>query len=131
MQNLEQVYGQALDNNTKLYAKYYKDCMNFDSATSKKLMPIAELQLTLLHVVSQSIPDNVKFGPVLPKTAGFNQATKAKDSSFADQAFSSEMIILSQHRLNGFRGFLSMVMWDGGDQMVQHMSICYVMEHFV
>lgn len=84
MQNLEQVYGQALDDYTKLYAKYYKDCMNFDSATSKKLMPmmpIAEPPMTPLHEVSRSIPDHVKFGPVLPKTAGFNQATKAKDSS--------------------------------------------------
>ncbi|KAL8135683.1 putative E3 ubiquitin-protein ligase LIN-1 isoform X2 [Apium graveolens] len=84
MQNLEQVYGQALDDNTKLYAKYYKDCMNFDSATSKKLMPmmpIAEPPMTPMHEVSRSIPDHVKFGPALPKTAGFNQATKAKDSS--------------------------------------------------
>ncbi|KAF9621716.1 hypothetical protein IFM89_027414 [Coptis chinensis] len=33
LQKLEQVYGQSLDDNTKLYAKYYKDCMNSDATT--------------------------------------------------------------------------------------------------
>ncbi|XP_019229506.1 PREDICTED: putative E3 ubiquitin-protein ligase LIN-1 isoform X2 [Nicotiana attenuata] len=52
MQKLEQLYGQSLDENTRLYAKYYKDCMNYDSVTSKKaipLLPIAEPPMTPLH----------------------------------------------------------------------------------
>ncbi|KAK3007668.1 hypothetical protein RJ639_014310 [Escallonia herrerae] len=84
MQKLEQLYGQSLDENTRLYAKYYKDCMNFDSATSKKaisMMPIAEPPMTPLHEVSRSIPDYVKFGPILPKSAGFSPLLKAQDKA--------------------------------------------------
>lgn len=80
IQQLEQVYGQSLDNNTRLYAKYYKECMNYDSATSRRMIPmfpIAEPPMTPLHdFSSRSIPDYVKFGPILPKSAGF--ALKAK-----------------------------------------------------
>lgn len=75
MQELEQLYGQSLDENTRLYAKYYKECINFDSATTKKsipMLPIAEPPMTPLHEVSQKIPDYVKFGPILPKSAGFS-----------------------------------------------------------
>ncbi|KAK3023798.1 hypothetical protein RJ639_043414 [Escallonia herrerae] len=84
LQQLEQLYGQSLDENTRLYAKYYKDCMNFDSATSKKaisMMPIAEPPMTPLHEVSRSIPDYVKFGPILPKSAGFSPLLKAQDKA--------------------------------------------------
>ena len=76
LQKLEQVHGQLLDENTRLYAKYYKDCMNFDSATSKKvipMLPIVEAPMTPLHEVSRSIPDYVKFGPILPKSTGFSR----------------------------------------------------------
>ena len=83
LQKLEQVYGQSLDENTRLYAKYYKDCMNFDSATSKKvipMLPIVEAPMTPLHEVSRSIPDYVKFGPILPKSAGFCPVLKSRDN---------------------------------------------------
>ncbi|KAA8537516.1 hypothetical protein F0562_027124 [Nyssa sinensis] len=84
MQNLEQLYGQSLDENTRLYAKYYKDCMNYDSTTSKKVIPmfpIAEPPMTPLHEVSRSIPDYVKFGPILPKSAGFSPILKVKENA--------------------------------------------------
>ncbi|XP_073276156.1 putative E3 ubiquitin-protein ligase LIN-1 [Primulina huaijiensis] len=85
IQRLEQLYGQSLDENTKLYAKYYKDCMNYDPATSRKVIPmfpIAEPPMTPLHETSsRSIPDYVKFGPILPKSAGFSPVTRPRDDS--------------------------------------------------
>ncbi|CAK9178413.1 unnamed protein product [Ilex paraguariensis] len=84
MQSLEQLYGQSLDENTRLYAKYYKDCMNNDSTTSKKvipMMPIVEPPMTPLHEVSRSIPEYVKFGPILPKSAGFSPVLRAKETA--------------------------------------------------
>ncbi|KAJ8531170.1 hypothetical protein K7X08_026604 [Anisodus acutangulus] len=84
MQKLEQLYGQSLDDNTRLYAKYYKDCMNYDSTTSKKaipLLPIAEPPMTPLHEVCRSIPDYVKFGPILPKSAGFSPILRVKENA--------------------------------------------------
>ncbi|KAL2503974.1 BRCA1-A complex subunit BRE [Abeliophyllum distichum] len=84
IQELEQLYGQSLDENTRLYAKYYKDCINYDSATSRKaipMLPIAEAPMTPLHEVSNSIPDYVKFGPILPKSAGFSPVLKAKEQA--------------------------------------------------
>ncbi|KAF5204560.1 U-box domain-containing protein [Thalictrum thalictroides] len=82
LQTLEQLYGQSLDENTKLYAKYYKDCMNSDATSSKRvvpMLPIAEPPMTPLHEVSRSIPDYVKFGPILPKSAGFSPFLKEKE----------------------------------------------------
>lgn len=84
MQKVEQLYGQSLDENTRLYAKYYKDCMNYDSVTSKKaipLLPIAEPPMTPLHEVCRSIPDYVKFGPILPKSAGFTPILRVKENA--------------------------------------------------
>ncbi|KAF8410441.1 hypothetical protein HHK36_002970 [Tetracentron sinense] len=84
MQKLEQLYGESLDENTRLYAKYYKDCMNFDSTANKKVIPmfpIAEPPMTPLHELSRSIPDYVKFGPILPKSAGFSSFLKDKDDA--------------------------------------------------
>ncbi|XVE96847.1 hypothetical protein REPUB_Repub02eG0258400 [Reevesia pubescens] len=82
LKKLEQLYGESLDENTRLFAKYYKDCMNSDSTVSKKVMapmlPIAEPPMTPLHEVSRSIPDYVKFGPILPKSAGFSPVLKSK-----------------------------------------------------
>ncbi|KAJ7966871.1 RING-type E3 ubiquitin transferase [Quillaja saponaria] len=82
MQKLEQLYGESLDENTRLYAKYYKDCLNSDSACSKKvlpMLPIAEPPMTPLHEVSRSIPAYIKFGPILPKSAGFSPFLRSKD----------------------------------------------------
>ncbi|KAJ1435771.1 Zinc finger, RING/FYVE/PHD-type [Sesbania bispinosa] len=82
LQKLEQLYGESLDENTRLYAKYYNDCMNSDSTSSKKvapMLPIAEPPMTPLHELSRSIPDFVKFGPILPKSAGFSLAPRSKD----------------------------------------------------
>ncbi|GAU16937.1 hypothetical protein TSUD_36950 [Trifolium subterraneum] len=79
LQKLEQLYGESLDENTKLYAKYYNDCMNSDSTSSKKvipMLPIAEPPMTPLHELSRSVPDFVKFGPILPKSSGFSMATR-------------------------------------------------------
>ncbi|KAM0972721.1 hypothetical protein ACFX13_016402 [Malus domestica] len=85
LQKLEQLYGESLDENTRLYAKYFKDCMNTDSTTPSKkvvpMLPIAEAPMTPLHEVSHSIPDFVKFGPILPKSAGFSPVLKSKDST--------------------------------------------------
>ncbi|XP_048226938.1 putative E3 ubiquitin-protein ligase LIN-1 isoform X2 [Ricinus communis] len=81
LQKLEQLYGESLGENTRLFAKYYEDCMNSDSITSKKIapmLPIAEPPMTPLHEVSRSIPDYVKFGPILPKSAGFSPVVRSK-----------------------------------------------------
>ena len=82
LKKLEQLYGESLDENTRLFAKYYKDCLNSDSTASKKVMapmlPIAEPPMTPLHEVSRSIPYYVKFGPILPKSAGFSPVLKSK-----------------------------------------------------
>ncbi|KAI3696066.1 hypothetical protein L1987_79075 [Smallanthus sonchifolius] len=84
LQKLEKLYGQSLDDNTRLYAKYFKDCMNYGSATSKKaipMLPIAEPPMTPLHEVSRKIPDYVKFGPILPINAGFSPVLKDKQNA--------------------------------------------------
>lgn len=83
LQQLEQLYGDSLDENTRMFAKYYKDCMNSDSSTRPKvipMLPIAEPPATPLHEFSRSIPDYVKFGPVLPKSAGFSAVLKSKSN---------------------------------------------------
>uniref|UniRef100_A0A2N9FFD1 Uncharacterized protein n=1 Tax=Fagus sylvatica TaxID=28930 RepID=A0A2N9FFD1_FAGSY len=83
LHKLEQVYGESLDENTRLFSKYYKDCMNSESTPSKKMipmLPIAEPPMTPLHEVSRSIPDYVKFGPILPKSAEFSPMLKSKYS---------------------------------------------------
>ncbi|TKY51776.1 putative E3 ubiquitin-protein ligase LIN-1 [Spatholobus suberectus] len=82
LQKLEKLYGESLDENTRLYAKYYKDCMNSDSTSGKKvapMLPIAEPPMTPLHELSRSVPDFVKFGPILPKSAGFSLISRSKD----------------------------------------------------
>ncbi|KAL3845328.1 hypothetical protein ACJIZ3_002731 [Penstemon smallii] len=95
IQELEQLYGQSLDENTRLYAKYYKDCINYDSATSRKpipMFPIAEPPMTPLHEInSRAIPDYVKFGPILPKSAGFSPLLKPKENN--KEAFSRSQAI--------------------------------------
>ncbi|CAH1446312.1 unnamed protein product [Lactuca virosa] len=66
------------------YANYFKDCMNHDPETSKKaipMMPIAEAPMTPLHEVSRKIPDYVRFGPILPKSAGFSPVLKPNKNS--------------------------------------------------
>ncbi|KAL3733287.1 hypothetical protein ACJRO7_022762 [Eucalyptus globulus] len=81
-QKLEQLYRESLDENTRLYAKYYRDCLNCDSSSGKKAMPmfpIAEPPMTPLHELSRSIPDYMKFGPILPKSAGFSPILKSYD----------------------------------------------------
>ncbi|XP_058078129.1 putative E3 ubiquitin-protein ligase LIN-1 [Magnolia sinica] len=82
LQKLEKLYGESLDENTRLYARYYKECVTFNSTVSKKgmpMFPIAEPPMTPLHEVSRSIPNYVKFGPILPKSAGFSPILKDKD----------------------------------------------------
>ncbi|XP_019428402.1 PREDICTED: putative E3 ubiquitin-protein ligase LIN-1 isoform X2 [Lupinus angustifolius] len=81
LQKLDQLYGESLNENTRLYAKYYKDCMNSDSTSGKKvsMLPIAEPPMTPLHELSLSIPDYIKFGPILPKSAGFSSTSIPKD----------------------------------------------------
>ncbi|KAK1419737.1 hypothetical protein QVD17_29029 [Tagetes erecta] len=92
LQKLEKLYGQSLDDNTKLYANYFKDCMNDGSATSKKaipMLPIAEPPMTPLHEVSRKIPDYVKFGPILPKNAGFSPVLRDKQNARESSSFSA------------------------------------------
>lgn len=84
MQKLEQLYRESLDENTRLYAKYYRDCMNCDSSGGKKVMPmfpIAEPPMTPLHELSRSIPDYMKFGPILPKGVGFSSILESNDGA--------------------------------------------------
>ncbi|XP_031407386.1 putative E3 ubiquitin-protein ligase LIN-1 isoform X2 [Punica granatum] len=87
LHKLEGIYRQSLDENTRLFAKFYKDCMKSDSTGACKkvvpMMPIAEPPRTPLHEVSRSIPDYVKFGPILPKSAGFS-VIASKDSARQD-----------------------------------------------
>ncbi|CAK7346186.1 unnamed protein product [Dovyalis caffra] len=90
-QKLEELYRESLDENTRLFAKHYKDCMNSDSTTSKKMipmLPIAEPPVTPLHEVSRSIPDYVKFGPILPKSAGFSPVLRYKHGERAESRLS-------------------------------------------
>ena len=42
------------------------------------MFPIAEPPTTPSHEVSRSIPDYVKFGPILPKSAGFSPMLYSK-----------------------------------------------------
>ncbi|XP_065880979.1 putative E3 ubiquitin-protein ligase LIN-1 [Euphorbia lathyris] len=84
LQKLEQLYGESLDENTRLFAKHYEDCMTSDSTVSKKMIPmfpIAEPPMTPLREVSRSIPDYVKFGPILPKSAGFCPVILSKNDA--------------------------------------------------
>ncbi|XP_022937096.1 putative E3 ubiquitin-protein ligase LIN-1 isoform X1 [Cucurbita moschata] len=85
LQKLEKLYGESLDENSRLFAKYFKDCMNSDSSSTKKvapMLPIAEPPMTPLHEVSRSIPDYIKFGPILPKSAGFSSILlRSKDGA--------------------------------------------------
>lgn len=84
LQDLEKQYGQSLDENTRNYANYFKDCVNYDPETSKKvipMMPIAEPPMTPLHEVSRKIPDYMRFGPILPKRAGFSPVQRDKNYS--------------------------------------------------
>ncbi|XP_060962901.1 putative E3 ubiquitin-protein ligase LIN-1 isoform X1 [Cannabis sativa] len=89
LKKLEEVFGESLDESTKLYAKYFKDCMKFeddddyDDDDNKKMIPmfpIAEPPMTPLHELSHSIPDFVKFGPILPRSAGFAPFLKSKNA---------------------------------------------------
>jgi hypothetical protein len=87
LQKLEELYRESLDENTRLFAKYYKDCMNSDSTARKKMVPmfpIAEPPVTPLHEVSRSIPDYVKFGPILPHSAGFSPVLRFKHAAKAE-----------------------------------------------
>ncbi|XP_019428406.1 PREDICTED: putative E3 ubiquitin-protein ligase LIN-1 isoform X4 [Lupinus angustifolius] len=90
LQKLDQLYGESLNENTRLYAKYYKDCMNSDSTSGKKvsMLPIAEPPMTPLHELSLSIPDYIKFGPILPKSAGFSSTSIPKD--IVNESFNRE-----------------------------------------
>eukprot|EP01018_Ginkgo_biloba_P018780 Gb_32193 [translate_table: standard] len=93
-QELEKLYQDSLDENTRLYARYYKDWFNFDPAVSKKgmqpLMPIAEPPMTPRHELSHLIPQSVKFGPVPPKSAGFSCVFGLSDSGEASAMYHSK-----------------------------------------
>ncbi|XP_052191307.1 putative E3 ubiquitin-protein ligase LIN-1 isoform X2 [Diospyros lotus] len=84
VKKLEQLYGQSLDENTRLFAKYFKDCLNMDSTTKRKvipMVPIVEPPMTPLREVNWSIPDYVKFGPILPKSAGFSPILRSRENA--------------------------------------------------
>ncbi|PKA66456.1 Putative E3 ubiquitin-protein ligase LIN-1 [Apostasia shenzhenica] len=82
LRQVEVEYGASLDRSTRMYAKYYKEILSHEppethggSAGVRKgmppLPPITEPPVTPRSEVSRSIPDFVKFGPILPKNAGF------------------------------------------------------------
>lgn len=86
LREMEKRYGEALDRSTRMYARYYKDVLSHDPAAAAArrkgvpvLPPIAEPPMTPLHEVSRSIPDYVRFGPILPKSAGFSPVLKNRD----------------------------------------------------
>ncbi|GAA0152215.1 hypothetical protein LIER_10751 [Lithospermum erythrorhizon] len=95
MEKLEELYGQSLNENTKLYAKYYKDCLNVDDSSSpgkrviQPMFPIAEPPMTPLQEVSRMVPDYVKFGPILTKNAGFSRVLKAKEDTGENLRYTS------------------------------------------
>ncbi|CAN0906288.1 Putative E3 ubiquitin-protein ligase LIN-1 [Linum grandiflorum] len=93
LQKVEQVYGESLDENTRMFARYFMECMSCDDWSRNRKMPIAEPPMNPASEVSpstSSIRDFVSFGPILPKTAGFpkdkneaaQQSTRASFSSF-------------------------------------------------
>lgn len=101
LQKLEKIYGEVLDGNTRLFAKYYKDLMNSDLSSNKRvipMLPIAEPPMTPLHEISRSIPDYVKFGPILPNSAGFSAILKSKNG--AREA--SRLVIIGNDKLISF-----------------------------
>ncbi|MCO5600119.1 hypothetical protein L7F22_054227 [Adiantum nelumboides] len=75
LQHLERVYEGSLDENTRLYARYYKEWVNFDPNVTPKrnmpLMPIAEPPMTPTRELSH-LPRACKFGPQPPTSAGFS-----------------------------------------------------------
>lgn len=82
MQKLEGIYRQSLDENTRLFAKFYRDSMKYDSTSAcKKVVPMLPIAETPLHEVSHSIPDYVKFGPILPKNAGFSAVPESNNGA--------------------------------------------------
>lgn len=81
MQELEKTYRESLDENTRLYAKYYKDSMNCDPTTARNrkavsMFPIAEPPETPSHEPSHSASEYVTFGPVLSTSRGFSSFRK-------------------------------------------------------
>ncbi|XP_020527492.1 putative E3 ubiquitin-protein ligase LIN-1 isoform X1 [Amborella trichopoda] len=83
LEQLERDYAECLDEHTRLYARYFKECLCFDPTAGRKgmpMMPIAEPPMTPLHEVSRAIPKAVRFGPLLPKSAGFSFFSDKKES---------------------------------------------------
>ncbi|KAI4324399.1 hypothetical protein MLD38_029894 [Melastoma candidum] len=60
MHELEKTYQESLDENTRLYARYYMDCLNFDPRTDTTEPP--EIPS---HELSHSVPKYINIGPVL------------------------------------------------------------------
>ncbi|CAM6085489.1 unnamed protein product [Calypogeia fissa] len=74
LQALEKLYQDSLDENTKQFARYYKDWLNFDSANKKgmPLMPIAEPPMTEFWMPPENLPtEEVTFsaGLTMPEAA--------------------------------------------------------------
>nr|QEX51117.1 putative E3 ubiquitin-protein ligase LIN-1 isoform X1 [Cymbidium ensifolium] len=116
LHELEMEYGESLDRSTRMYAKYYKEVISHESqemqtSAGRKgmpaLPPIAEPPMTPQHEVSRSIPDFVKFGPILPKSAGFalgerdvsGKAGSSHDRMGAVPDSSKEHINFNRHTL--------------------------------
>ena len=74
----------------------------FAAETSKKgipMMPIAEAPMTPLHEVSRKIPDYVRFGPILPKSAGFSPVLKPNKNSREASRLVSYKFTFSSHSI--------------------------------
>eukprot|EP01018_Ginkgo_biloba_P028392 Gb_19331 [translate_table: standard] len=75
MEMLEKLYQDSLNENTRIYARYYKDCLFSNCNSGKKkvapLLPIAEPPSTsLMHELINSHPP-VQFDSVLPANVTF------------------------------------------------------------
>lgn len=124
LQKMEQLYGESLDENTRLYAKYYKDCMNSDSTSGKKvapMLPIAEPPMTPMHELSRSVPDFVKFGPILPKSAGFSLTPRSKDG--VNETIRLEFIHIN---FRFFESVFTCVFVFCMCSTIQYQKVCYI-----
>ncbi|XP_072959018.1 putative E3 ubiquitin-protein ligase LIN-1 isoform X1 [Typha angustifolia] len=86
LQDLERRCGEALNHSTRLFAKYYKEVVGNETVA---LPPIAEPPMTPQHERSRSIPNYVKFGPILPTSAGFLPACRNNQHKGGDTRVSA------------------------------------------
>ncbi|MQL76382.1 hypothetical protein Taro_008779 [Colocasia esculenta] len=102
LRELETAYGHYLDDNTRLYAKHYLDCLSRDSAPhgkkgTRSMTPIDELPVTPSCELRRSIPDYVKFGPILPVSAGFPSLPREKQKDEKNEGAASKAALFVEN----------------------------------